>query len=427
MEIIQETLPNGLTVIVLPMRGAKTITEIFVARAGWKYEVEKNMQGLSHFLEHLVFKGTRKRPTALDITKEVDSRGGIINASTSEEYTEYFVKLSPRFLDVAHDLISDILLNSKFEQEEIKLEKGTVVEEIRMMNSTPSSFVAGMLWPKILYGEQPAGKSGLGTEETVSRFTRERLVDYLGKLYVGPNAAVCVGGKVVSPRRVIKDLKKYFDGISSSLPAFTKPPVREYQAWPQVLIHEKDIDQTHICLGVRAYNINHPDRFALRILQTILGGTMSSRMFTEVRERRGLAYYISTLVDLQTDVGSLITHAGLKQEKIIEGLKVIMDQYRNIAQAGVSEEELRLVKNCIRGRMELQAESSLSVVRGAAIQFSLTGEIISDEEKLRRVEAVTAADIQRVAADIFRDANLNLAVVGPHKKDEEKFLKLLRF
>jgi predicted Zn-dependent peptidase len=427
MKVIQEKLENGLTVIVVPMRGARTITEIFITRAGWKYETRKELQGISHFLEHVAFKGTRKRPTTMDITKEIDSRGGIFNAFTDSEYTGYWIRISFRFFSLAHDLISDVLLHSKFEQKELELEKGAVIEELRMCNDDPALYVVGFAWPEVLYGDQPAGQSGLGTEETISNFTREQVVDYLKKLYVASNAAVCVAGNISNCQAVVKDIERYFGEISSSPPGILKPPVKEEQDLPQILIHEKDVDQSHICLGVRAYNIHHQDRFALEVLRVILGGNMSSRMFTQIRERKGWAYYVRTLRECQTDAGSLFTHAGLKQEKIIEALKVIIDQYREVAGGRVSQEELQLAKDFLRGREEIQRESSERVAFDAAQQFALTGMVMTDEEELERIDAVTLQDIERVARDIFRNEGLNLALIGPHKKEEEKIRQLLRF
>jgi predicted Zn-dependent peptidase len=427
MEIVQEELKNGLTVIVVPMQGLRTITELFITRAGWKYETRKELRGISHFLEHVIFKGTRKRPTTMDITKEIDSKGGILNAFTENEYTGYYLRISSRFLSLAHDLISDMLLHSKFEQKELDLEKGTIIEEIRMYNDDPALYVVGVAWSKILYGDQPAGQSGLGTEETVSNFTRKQVIDYLRKLYVAQNAAVCVAGNITDCQAVVRDIERYFGEISSSPPGILKPPVKEEQGLPQVLIHDKSVDQSHICLGVRAYNIHHQDRFSLELLRVILGGNTSSRMFTQIRERRGWAYYVRTLKECQTDVGSLFTHAGLKQEKIIEALKIIIDQYREVAGGGVSQEELQLAKDYIRGQKEIYGESPERVAFDGAQQFALTGRVMSDEEELERIEAVTLQDIERVAQDIFRDENLNLAIVGPHQKEEEELYQLLRF
>lgn len=425
MEIIKEPLSTGLTAILVPMSGTNTITEIFMARAGSKYET-KEIQGLSHFSEHLAFKGTYNRPTAQDIAREVDSRGGVINAFTSEEFTGYWLRMSARFTEVVNDLISDMLLNSKFDPEEIEKEKGTIIEEIRMCVDNPIIYI-GILVAKLLYGDQPAGRFIGGTEESVKNIRREQFVDYIKKLYVASNSAICVAGCIENPEKLLGDLEIYFQGINRDKPGIEKPPVIERQRKPKVLLQHRDTAQTHVFLGVRGYNITHPQKSALQVLQILLGGNMSSRMFMEVRQRRGLAYYIATMTDLQTDVGSLFTRAGLNQEKITEALEVIMEQYRKVAEEKVSEEELRGVKDCIIGRQELDIENPQMVALSLVQQFILTNDIETFEEKIERIEAVTAEDVQRVAQDIFRNKNLNLAIIGPHKDMEERFYQILRF
>ena len=426
MKIHKVTLDNGFTVILAPQPSAQTITGIFAARAGWKYETRDN-DGVAHFLEHMTFKGTKKRPTPLDITKEIDSRGGEINAFTSEEMTGYWFKMPHQFTDVVCDLMSDMLLNSKFEQEEIDKESGTIIQELRMYEDTPSSYVGLVLWPKLLYGDQPAGWCAIGTEESIKSLKRRQFVDFLENLYVSENTVVCLAGKIPHIKKTIAEIEKKFKKIKKGPSKISKPAVIENQTEPAVLAPFKEIQQSHILLGVRTFNIHDERQYALTVLQIILGGNMSSRMFTEIRERRGLAYYIRTLNDPQTDVGSLATTAGIDKEKTQEAIKVMMDEYKKIREEKVPEEELQRAKDYINGSSQMSLESSSDVAHHLAEQFILEDKITLPEEDAKKINAVTAEDVLNVAQDIFVDKSLNLAVIGPHKNMEDEFKKLLKF
>jgi len=426
MEIIKETLPSGLTVILVPMAGTKSITEVFIVRAGWKYEWPE-IYGLSHFIEHMAFRRTNKRPTAEAIVKEVEGRGGTINALTIDEYTFYCVKIPARFINTAHDIISDMLLNSKFDQEEIDIERGPILEELHMNQDDPGLYVSSTLWPKLLYKNQPAGQNGLGTEENLKGLKRKHFFDYLRKLYVASNSAVCVTGKIENPGKVLNDLNKYFRKISQEKPKIKKPRVIERQKKPKILFEPRETTQTHVVLGVRGYSIFHPGRYAFKMLGIILGGNMSSRMFREVRDKRGLAYDIHTDTYFQTDAGWLATYAGLNSEKIIEALQVIIGQYREISKKEVSQEELRIAKDFILGQMEMGLENSDALALYFSEQFVLTGQIETPEERIQKFESVTAGDILRVAQDIFQNKSLNLAIVGPHRKLKEKLYSIIKF
>ena len=426
MEILERRLPSGLTVILAPMEGTKTVTEIFVVRAGWKYEWPE-IYGLSHFIEHMAFKGTAKRPTTQDITREVDGKGGMINAFTHEEFTGYWFKMSSRFADVIHDLVSDMLLCSKFDPEEIKRERGTILEELHMYQDNPMNYALEILWPKVLYGNQPAGQCGLGTEETIQSLQREQFLDYISKLYVAPNTGICVAGDIKNPEKTLEDIDRYFRGINRAEPAIKKLPVIEKQKVPKLLLHNKKTAQTHICLGVRGCDINNPDKYPLQILNVILGGNMSSRLFKEVRERRGLAYYVGSMADFLTDVGFLVARAGVKQEKIVEAIKIILEEYQKTGAEKVSEEELREAKDFLIGRQEIGVEDSRVVAMTLAQQFAQTGKVETPEEKNKKVEAVTVDDVQRVAQSIFKNKSLNLAIVGPHRKEQKEISETLKF
>jgi len=428
MEIIKETLSNGLTGILAPMEGAKTITEIFIAKAGWKDEWPE-IYGLSHLTEHMILKGTKNRPSAQDIAKEIEGKGGEINAETEDEYTHYWIKLPGRFIDTAHDLLSDMLLKPKFDSQEIEKEKGTILEELHMIQDDSQGCVCEILWPSLLYKNQAAGQCGLGTEETIKSFKREQILSYTKKLYTASNSAVCVAGRIENLREVLNELNGYFQEIRQDKSRIKRLPVVENQKKPEILFQKRKIEQTQIMLGIRGYNVFHPDRYALQVLGVILGGSMSSRMFTEVREKRGLAYRIGTGVDFQSDTGWLATYAGLNSEKITEALQVMINQYKKITEERVPEQELRFTKSFILGSQEVATEDSKKVALNLAEQFILTGEVKTPEQMAEKFKAVSSEDIQRVAQDIFKNKNLNLAIVGPHQHHrlKAKLYPILKF
>lgn len=426
MKIVSRVLPTGLRVFLIPMRGVKSLTGLFVVKAGWRYETEKEIQGLSHFLEHMAFKGTRKRPTAQDIATEIEGKGADTNASTGEESIFYYIKSASRFKEMVYDVLSDIVLSPLLDQAEIDMEAGTIIEEIRFYESTPMNHVV-QLWPKLLYGDQPAGANGLGTEETVRSFKRNQFVDYMQQLYTASNSAVILAGRLEDEDKEMMAMEQYFQNLSLQPPERTMPSVVELQAEPKLLLLSKDIEQTWVLLGVRAYSIQNKERYALRLLSIILGGGMSSRMFIEIRERRGLAYAVRSDCDFQSDVGSFYTYAGLNSQKIREAIRVILDEYQKIASEKVPEKELRKAKDFIKGRTELALEDLSAVAHRIANDFVLRGEVFDPQKELKKYEAVSAEDIQRVAKDIFKNEKLNLAMIGPHAENEEQIRELLKF
>ncbi|RLC35111.1 MAG: hypothetical protein DRZ76_00995 [Candidatus Nealsonbacteria bacterium] len=428
MEIIRERLSNGLTVILAPIEGRKTVCEMFAVRAGWKYEWPE-IYGLSHFIEHMMFRGTKKRPSGEKITGEIESRGGEINAGTNDEYTVYVVKIAGRFINIAHDVISDMILNSKLESAKIKIEKGPILEERSMSLDNAVAYLQNILWPKLLYGDQPVAQMGLGTEETITKMKRKQFLDYIDGLYVAPNSAVIVTGQIENPREVIDDLESYYGKLSSREPTIHKPPVIEKQRRPRISFKHWKIEQTHVLLGVRGYSIFHPDRYALKVLEKILGGGMSSRMFIEVREKRGLAYVVSSGIDFQTDTGWFVTYAGLNSKRIAEGLEVMMEQYRRLADEKISPRELKDAQDSIIGSQEMELENADNLASFIAEQFLLKNEIETPEERTEKFKAVSADDVQRVVQDICQNKKLNLAIVGPYKhyKLKGKLYQILRF
>jgi len=416
------TLSNGLKVITVPQKGTKALTVLVLVATGSKYE-KKEINGISHLLEHLLFKGTKKRPNQLAIVEPLDKVGGIYNAFTGEEYTGYFAKVGSNHFETALDVISDIYLNSKLDLKDIEKEKGVVIEEINMYFDHPSSYVLN-LWEKLLYGDQPAGWGIIGTKKSVNGISRQQMANYIKSQYVAQNTIVCVAGDIGNGNLVAEKVKKYFSGIRKEKP-LSKTKVREKQSKPEVLLQERKTDQTHFCLGVRAYDIFHPKKYALDVLASILGGMMSSRLFIKIREELGAAYYINTAVSAFTDSGYLVTHAGVDNQKLEKAISMILEEYRKIADKGVPEEELKKTKDCLIGKMDLLLESSDALASFYGLQEVLEKQTLRPEEICDRINKVSRKEIQQVARDIFLPSKLNLALIGPFK-DSEKFKKLLK-
>jgi len=416
------TFSNGFRVILVPAKNTKAVTVLVLVGAGSKYE-EKEINGISHFLEHMFFKGTKKRPTTLKIAETLDKVGGVYNAFTSKELTGYFAKVSKEHLDLALEWVSDIFLNSKLESREIEREKKVIIEEINMYLDTPTKYIED-LWEKLLYNDQPAGWSVLGEKENILKFQRHHLLDYLKNHYSALNTILCVAGNF-DQKRILEKIKKYFKKLKP-VPPKQKVKVIEQQSEPQVLSYYKKTDQTHLCLGVRGYHLFHPKRYAQEVLATILGGNMSSRLFILIRERKGLAYYIQTSSELYTDSGYLRTEAGVPHENVPQVIKLILKEYKNIKEKKVSKKELKKAKDYLKGTLTLSLESSDAKASFYASQELLTGKILTLEEKLAKIEKVSVSDVQEVAREIFRPEKLNLALIGPHKNKEKLFQKLLK-
>ena len=413
-------LKNGLRIITVPQKGTRAVTVLVLVGTGSKYET-KEISGISHFLEHLFFKGTKKKPNSLAVITPLDKIGGIYNAFTSEEYTGYFAKVEASQMELALDWVSDIYLNSLLPKKEIEKERGVIIEEINMLLDTPVIYI-GELWKKLLYGDQPAGWDVAGTKESVAKIQREQILNYMKTQYVAKNTIISIAGKIVPPQAINK-VKKYFSKIKETLPK-EKSPVVEKQTNPQSLIHFKKTDQTHLALGVKAFNLFHPQRYALELLGIILGGMMSSRLFVEIREKLGIAYYVKTNVETNPDTGYLVTQAGIDNDKIEKAISTILKEYKKISQKKISKEELKKAKDNIKGKMALLLESSDARASFYASQELLENRILTPEEVFKKIDQISQDDILKVAKDIFQPQKLNLALIGPFK-EETKFKKLL--
>ena len=414
----RHVLPNGLRILAADLPYAQSVTCMVMLAAGSRYETADS-SGIAHFSEHMFFKGTERRPTARAIAGEIDAIGGEFNAFTGKESTAYFVKCAAEHRDVALDVLVDMLRNSRFDGEEIEREKGVIVEEMNMYFDTPRDYISGV-YEELLYGNQPLGWDIIGRKETVRAASRETFLSYLGRWYQPERMVVGIAG------RIGDDAVERVTELLGGLPAFStgEPEPAKPYVNGRVKVFTKASDQAHVILGVPSYPLDHPDRYALQLVATVLGGGMSSRLFTEVRERRGLAYYVYGVNHSYTDAGSLYTQAGVDINRIDEALTTISGELKGIAAETVPADELEKARSFAKGRFVLQLESPQGL-----IMFGLRKEVLErkapdPDEVLAGISAVTAEDVQRVAQDVIANDRLRLAVIGPFD-DPDRFEKLL--
>lgn len=416
-----DKLTNGLTLITIAMPQMDSVTTLLAVAAGSRYE-SKRINGLSHFLEHMFFKGSKKFPTAQMIASLVDGIGAINNAGTEKEWTDYWIKSSSKNIELAADILSSMLKEPLVKEEEIDREKGVIAEELRMYRDTPQRFVFD-LYERLQFGDQPLGWDIGGDEETVNSLRREDFLNYMESLYSPENMALVFAGNL--PRDIKALAEKYFSDLPKnshhSFQPFKKPP----QAGPKIDVFYKRTDQANLILGVLGYDRYDSRRYAARVLAVILGEGMSSRLFIEVRERRGLAYHVSADHSPYKDAGTFLVYSGLKLEKVEEGLEVIKRELEKIVQVKVTEEELKKAKEMIRGRIALRSESTNFLAEHFGIEFVLDGELETFEEYLEKIDSVTAEDVQRVAKELFCPDRYNLQVIGPFKSGSS-FKKILQ-
>ncbi|HRZ95151.1 MAG TPA: pitrilysin family protein [Candidatus Moranbacteria bacterium] len=413
-------LKNGLRIITVPMHETQTVTVMIMVGVGSRYETEKEA-GISHFIEHMFFKGTKKRPTTLHISEELDAIGGEFNAFTAKDKTMYFAKVDSKHVSTALDVVCDIYLNSKIDEKEIERERGTILQELNMYEDTPTRNVSDV-FETMLYPD-PLGREIIGSKKTLMSFRRKDFADYMERFYRANDTVVCVAGKF-NEKDILNKIKKYFGQMEvGKKPKIVK--VFENQKKSEIKIKFKKTDQTHFVLGTRAYDFNHKDRFALALLSIILGGSMSSRLFIEVREKRGLAYYVRTMVESYEDVGYIATQAGVEHKNLELAVKTILAEYKKISQEKVNSKELQKAKDYIKGKTVMGMEASDEVAMFFIDQEVMKKKITALSDKFKLIDKVTEDDIMRVAKDVFRNEKLNLAVIGPHK-DKSKLEKTIK-
>jgi len=416
-------LDNGLRVITSTMPHSRSVCLAILAGTGSCYESEEEA-GISHFAEHLFFKGTQRRPTSKDITQDIEGVGGIINGGTDKELTIFWCKVASPHFPIALDVLSDLLLNSRFDTKEIDQERRIISEEINMNMDLPQQRV-GMLIDELLWPEQPLGREVIGYRETISSITREQILKYVARRYMPNNTVLSIAGNIQHEEAVAQIEPLFSEWAAGEL--MTSYITNDKQTEARLRIEPKDIEQAHLCLAVHGFSRSHPQRFTIDLLNTVLGGGMSSRLFTEIREHKGLAYDIHSYTEHFLKSGSFGIYAGVDPEKIETSVAAILEEISQIKQ-GITANELTRAKELSKGRLYLRFEDSQNVALWYGGQEILTQQILDIDDVISIVDAITIDELKEVAEEIMTDSGLNLAVTGPVKEDnlfKEKPLRQL--
>jgi predicted Zn-dependent peptidase len=412
-------LKNGLTLLLVPVEGTETVSLIVNVGAGSRFE-DNNIIGMTHFLEHIIFDGTKRRPNAIDISREIDAIGADVNAHPTEEYTNYHIKAASEHLDKIVDIISDMLTGSIFADCEIEKEKKVVIEEIKMRSDIPSSYIF-QVFDQALFSGTPLARYTGGTVETITKMKRNDVVNFYDKFYFAENVYVCLAGNFSgrSERELEKLIERKFCFKNSSPEVVTvldyKPKKLEFIA--------KDSQQTNLAVGFLGPDYSSPDRLATKLLTVILGGNMSSRMFTEIREKKGLAYDIRSFQSSGSDIGSIMTVAGVADEKALEALEAIIREYKR-AKIDITEDELKKAKTFLVGQMKLNFEDSYELGDYYLTKFFYQKKIELVSETMEKIAKIKLPDVLAVADKYFDFDNMSIGVIAKEKV-RQKIEKLL--
>lgn len=418
-------LKQGLRLITVPNRSTQTATVLILVPVGSRYE-RKNINGISHFVEHMMFKGTQRRPTTQDISRELDSIGAEYNAFTSKDYTGYYIKSSAEKVELSFDILSDMLFHSRFDPKELDRERGVIIEEIHMYEDNPLMYVES-LFERLVFGNHPLGWDIAGTRENISHITRRQMVHYVQKYYALSHLIVTVAGNI-RKADIQKLVQKYFS-LSANTVNKKKHhflPFRGRQGSPRILLKEKKTEQVQLCLGFPALSHYAQDLPALQLLGLILGGNMSSRLFINIRERQGLCYFIKAVTESYADTGVFVVQAGLDRNRIQEAIRLIIHELALVREKGVTEQELQSAKEFLRGKLVLHLEDSENMADFFAKQELFHKKLQTPQEKLKKYLRVTTQQIQAVARKIIVPQRVNLALIGPYRmRDRAMFRRLL--
>lgn len=413
-------LSNGLRILTVPSKESLSFRITVLVNTGADFETKEN-NGISHFLEHMCFKGTKKRPSNLAIVQELDNVGGSYNAFTGTEYTGYYAKVAHQNKELALDIVSDIYLNSQFPEKEMKKEKGVIIEEINMYKDNSQAYIWD-LWEKLLYGDQAVGRSILGTKSNIRSFKREDFLKYYNSQYKVRSTLVVVSGNF-NEREIISKVKDRFRDIKLGK-GKAKELVKEKQNKPQVLIKNKKTDQTHLVLGVRGISLFDKRLYALKVLDVIFDGGMSGILFQTIREKLGVAYYIYSTISCSTDYGFWAVAAGIDNNRLEEVVSSVLEEWKKFKTKPIDIKDIKKAKSYITGKLALGIENVHNVASSFASQELLKQKIETPDQYLRKIKQVTAHDIQKVAEDLLKSKFLNLALIGPHK-NKQRLQKLL--
>ncbi|MEX1027892.1 MAG: pitrilysin family protein [Candidatus Paceibacterota bacterium] len=422
MKANKKILTNGVRLITVPMKDNPAVTVMVMTEAGSKYETDAN-NGIAHFLEHMCFKGGKTYATPRAVSTALDRLGAESNAMTGHEYTGYYAKAHPKHFKKIVDVIADVFVHARLDETELNRERGVILEEINMYEDFPPRHVADLLY-RLVYSGQPAGQPILGSRENIKQMTREQFLEFHHTHYVADATVVFVAG-AFDTKEVTREVERAFAELPASK-AVKMPKTVESQKKPQLLIEQKKTDQTHVALGIRAYKASDKRAPALNVLKTVLGGGMSSRLFLKLREEMGVCYYVKSSLDLHRDHGLLGVSAGVDTNRLEEVVGEITREFARLKREPVDEKELKKAKDYLIGSLALSLETSDSVNDFFAEQELLErGELKTPNRVIKEIRAVSAADIQTVARDIFTNERLNMAVVGK-VRDEAGIRRALR-
>jgi predicted Zn-dependent peptidase len=417
------TLANGLRIIVSEMPHTRSVSITFFCGAGSRYETAPELSGISHFIEHMLFKGTEKRPTPREISEAIEGVGGVLNAVTDKELTIFWAKVGHQHFDLALDVLSDMLLHPLFLPAEIEKERKVILEELSMYMDSPQDWVH-VLMEEAIFPDHPLGRDIAGTCESVSGITREMLLEYWRTHYTPQNMVVSIAGDVRAAMAIDK-VARVLEGMA---PGELQTPLPVQPAPGRRLRTQvKETEQAYLCIGGRALAQSDPRRYALGLLNVILGEGMSSRLFQEIREKRGLAYDVSSYVNFLRDTGAAVVSAGVHPQNAEQAIEAILAEVDKLRRVPVPAEELRRAKEFSKGRLQLRMEDSRSVAGWYGSQELLTGKLETVDEVTAAIDAVTAEEIQAVAQAIFTDDWLNAALIGPFEDGPARFEQVVRF
>ncbi len=402
------TLSNGLRIVTSKMPHTLSVCVGIFIGTGSRYERDEEA-GISHFIEHLCFKGTQRRATAKEISGAIEGVGGILNGGTDKELTIYWCKVARPHFSLAVDVLTDMLSHSKFDPEDMERERQVVTEEINMGLDSPQHRVDTLI-DELMWSDHPLGRDVIGTKATVSDLTRQNILDYLAQHYLANNAVVSIAGDIAH-EEVVDSLREAFSSWHNGVPQ-TYYPVKAEQHQSKLRIEQRDTEQAHLCLAVPGLSINHPDRFILDLLSVILGEGMSSRLFLEIRERQGLAYAIHSFVDNFLDTGSLTVYAGTEPDRLPVAIEAILGELNRLKD-DIPETEISKAKELCKGRLLLRMENTHNVTGWLGGQELLLGNILSVEQIVSIIDSIQIDDLFRVARSLLIGERLNLAIVGP--------------
>lgn len=412
----KSTLTSGLRVLTETLPSTKAVTALVLVKAGSRWE-DKNINGISHFLEHMFFKGAEKFTNAKEVSEAIDSVGGEFNAFTGKEYAGYYVKVAGDKKELALDVLSDMMLKARFDQEEIEKERGVILEEFNMYQDTPMYQVAWN-FERALFGDQPLGWDEVGTKDVIRALQREDFVAYKESLYTPGNMVLVLAG-AIEHDEAVELAEKYFPMETAEPTRIAADYVDGLESVERIHVQTKKTEQAHLLCGVEGRPAEHPDHYVMTVMSSILGGNMSSRMFMAVREEKGLAYYISCGTEDYFDTGTFYTRAGVDVNRVKDAVEAILVEYDKLRFVEVDEKELSKGKEYLKGKLTLALEDSEHVAQMLARHELLYGEAKTFADIAKGIDAVTAADIKRVANELFTDENLFLAVIGPYEGKEE--------